>query len=45
MVLREILETRRGKVTGDSRRLQNKKLYDLYFSPTIIWATESRRMR
>jgi hypothetical protein len=32
------LSVGRGEVTGNLRRLHNKKLYKLYTSPNIIWA-------
>jgi hypothetical protein len=36
---------KRDDVTGKWRRLLNKKLYDLYCSPNIIWVIKSRRKR
>jgi hypothetical protein len=35
----------RDEVTGEWRKLHNKELNDLYFSPSIIWVIKSRRMR
>jgi len=45
MVLRRIFGPRRNEVTGESRRLHNKKLNDLYSSPNNVQVTKSRRMR
>ena len=45
MVLRRIFGPRRDEVTGEWRRLHNKKLNDLYSSPSIVRAIKSRRMR
>ena len=45
MVLRRIFGPRRDEVTGDWRRLHNKQLNDLYFSPNIVRVIKSRRMR
>jgi hypothetical protein len=33
------------EVIGKWRRLHKVELYDLYFSPNIIWVFKSRRMR
>jgi hypothetical protein len=45
MVLRRIFGPRRDEVTGEWRRLYNKELNDLYFSPNIVRVIKSRRMR
>jgi hypothetical protein len=44
-VLRRIFGSKRDEVTGESRKLHNGKLHDLYFSPNIVWVIKSRRMR
>jgi hypothetical protein len=44
-VLRKISGPKRDKLTGEWRRLQNKKLYDPYSSPNMIQVTKSRRMK
>jgi hypothetical protein len=44
-VLRKIFGPKRDKITREWRRLHNKKLYDLYFSPNIIWVIKSRTVR
>jgi hypothetical protein len=44
-VLRRILGQKRDEVTGDSRKLHNEELYNLYSSPSIIKVMKSRRMR
>ena len=36
MVLRRIFRPRRDEVMGEWRRLHNKELNDLYFSPNIV---------
>jgi hypothetical protein len=43
--LRRIFGAKRDEMTGECRRLNNKKLYDLYFQPNIIRVIKSRRMR
>ena len=45
MVLRRIFGPRREEVTGESRRLHNEELNDLYSSPNIVRAIKLRRMR
>jgi hypothetical protein len=35
-VLRGIFRPKRGKVTGDWRKLHNEELHNLYSSPSII---------
>jgi hypothetical protein len=40
-----IFGPKRDEVTGEWRRLQNKELYALYFSPNIIRVIKSRRLR
>jgi hypothetical protein len=44
-VLRRIFGPKRDEVTGESRRLHNEELNDLYSSPNIIRVIKSRRMR
>jgi hypothetical protein len=44
-VLRRILGSKRGEVTGGRRNLQNEELHNLYSSPSIIRMFKSRRMR
>ena len=43
-MLRRIFGSKRDEVTGESRKLHNKDLYDLYSSPNIIQVIKSRRM-
>ena len=45
MVLRRIFGPRRDEVMGESRRLHNEELNDLYCSPNIVRVIKSRRMR
>jgi len=40
--LRRICGLRRDEITGEWRKLHNKKLNDLYSSPNIIRVTKSR---
>jgi hypothetical protein len=44
-VLRRIFGSKREEVTGEWRRLHNKKLYALYSSPSIILVIKLRRLR
>ena len=44
-MLRKIFGPKRDEVTGEWRRLQNEKLYDLYISTNISRLIKSRRMR
>jgi hypothetical protein len=44
-LLRRIFGPKRDEVTGKWRKLNNKELYDLYSSPSIIRIVKSRRMR
>jgi len=44
-VLRRIFRSRRDEVTGEGRKLHNEELNDLYCSPNIVRAIESRRLR
>ena len=44
-VLRRTIGPKRDEVTGEWRRLHNKELYALYFSPDIIRVIKSRRPR
>jgi len=45
MVLRRIFGPRRDELTGQWRKLHNKKLNDLYSSPSIVRVIKSRIMR
>jgi hypothetical protein len=42
-VLRGIFGVKRDGVTGEWRKLHNVELHDLYSSPTIVRAIQSRR--
>jgi hypothetical protein len=44
-VLRRIFGPKGDEVTGDSRKLNNEQLRDLYSLPSIIRIIKSRRMR
>jgi len=44
-VLRRIFGPKRDEVTGEWRKLRNEELNDLYYSPNIVRAIKSRRMR
>jgi hypothetical protein len=41
-VLRKVFGPKRDEVTGEWRKLHNKELRDLYFSPSIIITIKSR---
>ena len=44
-VLRRIFGPKRDEITGEWRRLHNKELYAVFFSPNIIRVIKSRRLR
>ena len=44
-VLRRIFGSKRDKVIGEWRRLNNEELNDLYSSSNIVWVKKSRRMK
>jgi hypothetical protein len=44
-LLRGIFGAKRDEVTGESRKLHNEELHDLYCSPNIVWAIKSGIMR
>jgi hypothetical protein len=44
-VLRRIFGPKMDEVVGGWRKLHNKELHNLYFSPSIIRKIKSRRMR
>jgi len=44
-VLRGVFGCKTDEVTGELRKLHNKWLYDLYFSPNVLGAIKSRIMR
>jgi hypothetical protein len=44
-VLKSISGLKRDKIIGRRRKLHNKELHNLYFSPNIIGLIKSRRMR
>jgi TFIIF-interacting CTD phosphatase-like protein len=44
-VLRRIFGPKRDEVTGEWRRLHNKELYTMHFSPKRIKVIKSRRLR
>jgi hypothetical protein len=44
-VLRRIFGSKRHEVTGEWRKLHNEELNDLYSSPSIVRAINSRIMR
>jgi hypothetical protein len=43
--LRKIFGSKRDEVTGEWRKLHNKELNNLYFSPNFVQVIKSRRMR
>jgi hypothetical protein len=44
-VLRRIFKPKRDEVRGEWRKLHNKEIHDLYYSPSIIRIINPRRMR
>jgi hypothetical protein len=44
MVLRRVFGPKRDEVTGESRKLHNEELNDLYSLPNIVRVVKSRRM-
>ena len=44
-VLRRVFGPKRDELTGESRKLHNEKLNDLYTIPSIVRVVKSRRMR
>jgi hypothetical protein len=44
-VLRRVFVSKRDEVTGESRKLHNEELSDLYSFPSIVLVVKSRRMR
>jgi hypothetical protein len=44
-MLKRIFGPKRDEVIGDSRKLHNAELHNLYSSPNIISMIKSRRMR
>ena len=44
-MLRRVFGPKRDEVTGESRKLHNEELDDLYSSPDIVRVIKSRRMR
>ena len=44
-VLRIIFGPKRDEVTGEWRKLHNKELNDLYFSPNTVQVIKTRKMR
>ena len=44
-VLRRVFGPRRDEVTGETRKLHNEELNELYSLPNIVRVVKSRRMR
>jgi hypothetical protein len=44
-VLRRIFGPKRDEVTGDWRKLHNRRLHNFYSSPNIVIMIKSRRVR
>ena len=44
-MLRRIFGPKRDEVTGEWRKLHNKELNDLYFSPNIVRVIKSRKIK
>jgi hypothetical protein len=44
-VLRRIFGPKRDEVVGDSRKLHNEELHNVYSSPSVIRMIKSRTMR
>jgi hypothetical protein len=44
-LLWRIFGTKRDKVTGEWRKLNNEELTDMYCSPNIVWVKKSRRLK
>ena len=44
-VVRRVFVLKRAEVTGESRKLHNEELRDLYSLPNIVRVVKSRRMR
>jgi hypothetical protein len=44
-VLRRIFGPKRDEVTGDWRQLHKEELHNVYFLPSIIRMSKSRRIR
>jgi hypothetical protein len=44
-VLRRIFRSKRGEVIGGWRKPHSEELHKLYFSPSLIRMTKSRRLR